>query len=128
VSVDSLNAIRDRMLPMLEVAADQYRHRVPRGYPHVIDTPDNGVIGLEIDPSHALFVTSDGDDLFAEIYRRAPRTDNRAGAGRQKPAGVPFNDRRPLENDVTDQDLRNLIADLMSYFNMQPGLLFITDD
>ncbi|MBA2776436.1 MAG: hypothetical protein ACR2GI_01910 [Thermomicrobiales bacterium] len=128
MSVESLSSIRGRMLPMLEVAADQYRHRVPRGYPHVIDTPEQGVIGLEIDSSHALFVTSDGDGLFAEIYRRAPRTDNRAGAGRQKPAGVPFNDRRPLGADATDQDLRNLIADLMSYFNQQPGLLFITDD
>lgn len=128
MSVESLRSIRDRILPMLEVAADQYRDRVPRGYPHLIDTPAQGVIGLEIDSSHALFVTSDGDDLFAEIYRRAPRTDNRAGAGRQKPAGVPFNDRRPLDANVTDQDLRNLIADLMSYFNQQPGLLFITDD
>ncbi len=128
MSVDSLSTIRDRMLPMLEVAADQYRTRVPRGYPHVINTPDQGVIGLEIDPSHALFVTSDGEGLFAEIYRRSPRTDSRAGAGRQKPAGVPFNDRRVLSADITDQDLRNLIADLMSYFNSQPNLIHITDD
>lgn len=128
MSVDSLSAIRDRMLPMLEVAADQYRGRAPRGFPNVVDAPEQGLFGLEIDPSHALYVTTDGEELFAEVYRRSPRTDNRAGAGRQKPAGVPFNDRRPLPPDITDQDLRNILADLMSYFNNLPNLLYITDD
>ncbi len=128
MSVDSLSAIRDRLLPMMEVTLDQYRGRVPRGYPHTIDTPQQGVVGLEIDPSHALYLTSDGVDMFAEIYRRAPRTDNRSGAGREKFSGLPFNDRRPIRADVTDQDLRNLLADLMSYFNSQPNLIHITDD
>lgn len=128
MSVDSLRIIRDRMVPMFEVAAENYRSRVPRGYPHVIDTPDAGVIGLEIDPGFGLFVTSDSSDLFVEIYRRSPRTDNRSGAGYQKYAGQPLFDRRPLSPEVTDQELRNLIADLMSYFNMQPGLIHITDD
>ena len=128
MSVESLSALRDRMLPMLEVVADQYRVRVPRGYPNLIDTPEQGVIGLEIDPSYALYLTSDGQDIFAEIYRRAPRTDNRNGAGREKFAGMPFNDRRAVASDITDQGLRNLIAEMMSYFNQQPGLLYITDD
>ncbi|MBA3379809.1 MAG: hypothetical protein H0T93_13080 [Chloroflexia bacterium] len=128
MSVDSLSIIRDRLLPMMEVTADRYRGRVPRGYPHMIDTPQQGVVGLEIDASHALYVTSDGADLFAEIYRRAPRTDNRSGAGREKFSGLPFNDRRPIGADVSDQDLRNLLADLMSYFNSQPNLIHITDD
>ncbi len=128
MSVDSLRAVRDRLLPMLEVTVDRYRTRVPRGYPHLIDTPEQGVVGMEIDASHALFVTSDGDDLFAEIYRRSPRIDNRSGAGREKFGGTPFNDRRPLDRNVTDQELRNLLADLMSYFNSQPNLIHITDD
>lgn len=128
MSVESLSVIRDRLLPMMDVAADRYRGRVPRGYPHLIDTPEQGVIGLEIDASHALFVTSDGADLFAEIYRTSPRTDNRSGAGREKFGGAPFNDRRSLGPDVSDQELRNLLADLMSYFNSQPNLIHITDD
>ncbi len=128
MSVDALRAIRDRVVPMFEVAADQYRHRVPRGYPDVIDTPEKGIIGFAIDVNHALFMTSDGQDLFAEIYRRTQRTDARAGAGYQKYGGLPFNDRRPLSADATDQDLRNLLAELMSYFNQQQTLLFITDD
>jgi len=128
VTVEGLTGIRDRVLPMFEIAAEQYRHRVPEGYPHVSDHPEQGTIGLEIDPNHALYITTDGDALFAEVYRRSPRTDNRAGAGRQKGSGLPLTDQRPLQPDVSDQTLRNLIAEMMSHFNTQPGLLYITDD
>lgn len=128
MSVDSLSNIRDRLVPMMEVTADRYRGRVPYGYPHLIDAPGQGMVGLEIDPSHALYMTTDGDQVYAELYRRSPRSDNRSGAGREKFGGLPFNDRRPIADDVSDQDLRNLLADLMSYFNTQPNLLYITDD
>ncbi len=127
MSVESLHAIRDRMVPMFELAAGNYK-APQRGYPHVVDTPDSGVIGLEIDPNFALYITTDGAGLFAEIYRRSPRTDNRSGAGYQKYAGQPFTDRRPLGENPTDQELRHLLMELMSYFNMQPGLIHITDD
>lgn len=128
MSMETLSSIRDRMLPMLQIAADRYRNRVPAGYPNVIDQVDRGVIGLEIDSSYSLFITSDGTDVFAEIYRRNARTDNRASASRQKYSGMPFTDQRPLAADVSDQTLRNLIAELMSHFNEQPGLIHITDD
>ncbi|MGC4192569.1 MAG: hypothetical protein QM589_15615 [Thermomicrobiales bacterium] len=128
MSAERLSEIRDRMVPMLQVAVEQYQRRVPAGYPHLVDAVENGTFGIEIDPSHALFVTSNGSDLFAEIYRRNPRTDNRSSASRQKPAGVPFSDRRPLPANVDDQALRNLVAELMSYFNQQPGMIHITDD
>lgn len=128
MSAERLSEIRDRMMPMMQVAIDQYRQRVPAGYPHLVDAVESGTFGIEIDPSHALFLTSDGTDLFADIYRRSPRTDNRSSASRQKFAGVPFPDRRPIPADVDDQELRNLIAELMSYFNQQPGLIHITDD
>jgi hypothetical protein len=126
--METLSGIRDRMLPMLELAADRYRGRVPEGYPHVIDAVDRGMIGLAIDPDYALYITSDGKDVVAEFYRVNPRTDNRAGGAREKFAGAPFNDTRPLAADISDQELRNLIAELMSYYNFQPGLIHITDD
>ena len=127
MAMETMQSIRDRMVPMLEVTRKQYRQRVPMGYPLVVDDVERGIVGIEIDPSHALYVTSEEDGVFAEVYRRSPRTDNRASAGRQKPAGVPFSDRRPLV-DSGDQALRNLVAELMSYFNQQPGLLYITDE
>lgn len=128
MSMETLSSLRDRMMPMLQIAADRYRSRVPEGYPNVIDQVDRGVIGIEIDPSYSLYVTSDGTDLFAEIYRRNARTDNRASASREKFSGMPFNDQRPLAADASDQTLRNLIAELMSHFNEQSGLIHITDD
>jgi hypothetical protein len=124
----TLAGIRDRMLPMLELAADRYRGRVPEGYPNVVDTVDSGVIGLEIEPSYALYITSDGTGVWADIYRRNPRTDNRASASREKFGGMPFNDQRPLRADVSDQELRNLIAELMADFNWYPNLINTTDD
>jgi hypothetical protein len=124
----SLTAIRDRVLPMFQVAADQYRGRVPQGYPNVVDEPGRGLIGLEIDASYALYLTEDGDGVYAELYRRLPRTDARSSAGRQKYGGMPFDDRRPIPADIDEQAVRNLIAELMHHFNMQPGLLYITED
>ena len=127
MSVEQLSGIRDRLVPMLEVAAKQYHNRVPAGYPVLVDNIEQGVVGIELDSSYALYVTTEGDDLFAEMYRRSPRTDNRSSAGRQKESGVPFSDRRPLDPAVTDVALRNLIAELMTYFNFQPGIIHISD-
>ncbi len=127
MSVALLTGIRDRMMPMFRLTAEQYRTRVPAGFPVVVDTPEQGVVGLEIDPSYAIYVTSDGEAIFAEVYRRSPRTDQRSSAGRQKESGVPFHDRRPLDPAVSDQALRNLIAELMTHYNFQPGLIHISD-
>ena len=127
MSVALLTEIRDRILPMFRVTAEHYRSRVPSGFPVVVDTPEQGVVGLEIDPSYAVYVTSDGEALFAEVYRRSPRTDQRSSAGRQKESGVPIHDRRPLDPGVSDQALRNLIAELMTHYNFQPGLIHISD-
>ncbi len=128
MSVQALAGVRARMLPMLQVAAEQYRDRVPEGYPVVVDSVENGVIGIEFDPSYALYVSAEGDGLYADIYRRAPRIDNRSGASRQKFAGLPFDERRRLEPDVSDQALRNLIHELMHYWNTQPNVIFVTED
>ena len=127
VSVAALHGIRERIVPMLELVAAEYRNRTPEGYPVVIDAPDSGAIGIEIDPTHALYVTSDGDQLYADIYYRNPRNDTRSSASREKFGGSPTNDRRPLPDDVSAQHLRNLLAELMSRWNFQPGIIHITD-
>jgi hypothetical protein len=128
VAVDVLQDVRMRLLPMLRAAALQYQNRVPNGYPVIVDSPESNTVGLEIDPAHALYIVRDGDGLTARMYRRAPRTDNRSSSSRQKYGGTPFSDARPLPADVSDQELRNLIAELMSWYNYQPGILYITDD
>lgn len=128
MSVQDLKEIRNRILPMFEAAAEQYTHRVPQGYPAVIDNVDQGLVGLEIDPNYSLYITTDGEDLYAEIYRRLGRHDAQSSSSRQKYGGAPFQDRRPLPADVDDQTLRNLVAELKNRFNMQGGFFAFTDD
>ena len=127
VAVEQLADVRERMLPMLRLAAEEYRRRVPDGYPVVVDDAEQGTIGIEIDPSYALYIVAGDDGLAAELYYRNSRTDARSSASREKFAGAPAIDRRPLPRHVSDQALRNLIAELMSRWNQQPGILFITD-
>lgn len=127
VSVELLSGIRDRMLPMMRLAAREYEVRTPVGYPVLVDTVDEGTIGIEIDPSYALYIISDGTDVYADLYYRTHRADARSSASREKFAGQPANDRRPLPGDPSDQSLRNLLAEIMSRYNAQPGIIHISD-
>jgi len=127
VSVSDLEGIRRRFVPMLRVVANEYAHRVPGGYPNIVDTPEAGAVGLELDPAHSVYITTDGDALFADLYYRSSRNDNHSSASREKFGGSPVNDRRPIAPDVSDIHLRNLVAELMSRWNQQPGIIHITD-
>jgi hypothetical protein len=112
---------------MLEVAAAEYRTRVPAGYPVIIDTPELATVGIELDPAHALHFVSDGENLFADFYYRSSRYDARSSASREKFGGSPYQDRRALPGSISDQGLRNLIAELLSRFNAQQTIIHITD-
>ncbi len=127
VSVEILQGIRNRVLPMLQVVAAQYSDRVPAGYPVVVDAPDRGMVGIELDQNYSLYFATDGNQPYAEMFWRAPRSDTRSSASRQKYGGMPFSDRRLLRADMSDQELRNLIAELMGRWNFQPQVIHITD-
>ena len=127
MSVEGLREIRDRALPMFRVAANEYQQRVPGGYPVLVDAVEDGTVGIEIDPNYALYLVSDGRDLYAELYYRMPRNDTRSSASREKFGGQPASDRRPLPPMPTDQMLRNLLAELMARYNFQPGIIHVTD-
>jgi hypothetical protein len=127
VPVESLTTLRDRVLPMLEVVAREYAHRVPSGYPRIVDEPERGTVGLLLDSSFGLHFLSDGTALYAELTARASRTDARSSAGWEKFSGMPFNDRRTISEAMTDQDIRNLLSELMARWNMQPRIIHITD-
>lgn len=127
MSVDQLTTIRDRFLPMARYVQQEYQYRVPAGYPIVHDDANRGVTGLELDPSHSIYLTSDGDAMFAELTFRSSRYDARSSAGREKFGGRNVVDRRPLPADVTDQALRNMLAELMSRWNSQQTIIHITD-
>jgi hypothetical protein len=112
---------------MLRLVAGEYEHRTPGGYPIVVDALDQGTIGLEIDPNYALYIVSEDGQLYAELYYRSHRADARTSASREKFSGAPSNDRRELSPVPDDQTLRNLIAEIMSRYNIQPGIIHITD-
>ncbi|MFN8662705.1 MAG: hypothetical protein U0075_12480 [Thermomicrobiales bacterium] len=124
---EMLEQVRNRLLPMLHLVAEQYRPRVPEGYPVVVDAVPQGLIGLEIDPNYALYITSDGGQLYADYYYRSSRNDVRSSASREKFAGSPVYDRRPISPALTDVQLRNMVAELMTRHNYQPGLVHISD-
>ena len=127
MSVEMLQQVRERMLPMLRRVAREFGPRVGEGYPIVVDSVPNGVIGIEIDPSYALYITTDGKELFADYYIRSSRIDARTSASREKFAGAPLYDRRPFSAYTTDVQLRNMVAELVARHNFQPGLIHITD-
>ncbi len=127
VSIEMLQQVRERMMPMLRLVAEEYDARVPEGYPVIVDTIDRGVFGLEIDPSYAMYIASDGNELVVDLYWRSSRYDARSSAMVEKFSGSPISDRRSLSPLVTDLQLRNLIAELMSRYNSQPGLVHISD-
>ncbi len=127
MAIEMLEQVRNRLLPMLQLVAEQYRPRVAEGYPVVVDAVPQGLIGLEIDPNYALYITSDGGQLYADFYYRSTRNDVRSSASREKFAGSPVYDRRPISPALTDVQLRNMVAELMTRHNFQPGLVHITD-
>jgi hypothetical protein len=127
VSIEMLEQMRERIMPMLRLVAAEYERRVPEGYPIIVDAVANGVVGIEIDPSYALYITVAGGELYADFYWRSSRYDARSSASREKFAGSPVYDRRPLSPLVTDIELRNMIAELMTRYNYQPGLIHISD-
>jgi hypothetical protein len=127
VSIEMLQQVRDRVIPMLRLVAEEYRPRVAEGYPIVVDSVQDGLVGLEIDPNYALYFATDGNELFTDVYFRSSRNDVRSSAMREKFSGRPIYDRRPLSPSITDVQLRNLIAELMMRHNYQPGLVHISD-
>jgi hypothetical protein len=128
VPVDQLAALRDRFLPMLTYAQQEYGFRVPAGYPVIIDDVKRGVFGIELDPTHSLNITTDGERLYADLLFRSSRYDARSSASREKFGGSSVVDRRELPADVSDQWLRNVLAELMSRWNSQQTNLYFTDD
>lgn len=119
--------VRDRVVPMLRHIANEYQGRVPDGYPNIVDIPEQGTVGIELDPAFSLYFVAEGDQLFADLYYRSSRWDTRSSASREKFGGAPFQDRRPIQATISDQGLRNLVAELASRFNSQQLLIHITD-
>lgn len=123
-----LSGLANRFEPMLEQVQREYRRRVPAGYPTISRDISRGNYGIQLDPNFALYLVSDGEQLFAEFTYRSARSDARSSASREKFSGMTIFDRRPIHAGMSDLELRNLLAELLARFNTQPGIIRITDD
>ncbi|HET9014487.1 MAG TPA: hypothetical protein VFN57_02750 [Thermomicrobiaceae bacterium] len=128
VGLAELRALRDRMLPMFQVVARDYETRTPNGYPIVFDTvEDAGCFGIHLDPRYGLDILTDGEAVFAQLNIVGWRTDARSSAQKEKFAALPFEGLRRLNGSMSDGLLRNLISELLAFYNTQPLMINITD-
>ncbi len=126
--VAALRRLRDRILPMLQEVAKEYETRTGPGYPVIMNDVDfGGYFGIMLDPAYGLYFMTDGQQIFAQINMVGWRNDVRSSANKEKFSGLPFGGVRPVPETLTSQQLRNLLAELLSHWNMQPLLIHHTD-
>jgi hypothetical protein len=126
--VTELRTLRNRVMPMLQEVARTYETRTEPGYPVIMDNVEfGGYFGIMLDPAYGLHFLTDGQQVFAQINMVGWRNDVRSSANKEKFSGLPFGGVRPVSAMLTDQQLRNLIAELLSHWNMQPLLIHQSD-
>lgn len=127
-TLEELRALRARMLPMFQAVAEEYRHRTVPGYPLVFDNlEEGGYFGIHLDPSYSLYLMTDGETVFAQLSIIGWRTDVRSSANKEKFGGLPFDGVRSVSSKMSDNQLRNMIAEFLSYWNTQPLRMHVTD-
>lgn len=113
---------------MLAEVARQYETRSGPGYPVLLDNVDSGgYFGIMLTPAYGLYFITDGEQVFAQINMVGWRNDVRSSANKEKFSGLPFAGVRQVPETLTDPQLRNLIAELLSHWNMQPLLIHQSD-
>jgi hypothetical protein len=55
------------------------------------------------------------------------RTDVRSSANKEKFTSLPFDGQRPISSAMSDNQLRNLLAELQMHWNTQPLMIRVTD-
>lgn len=127
-TLEEMRTLRDRMLPMLNIVGEEYDTRTEPGYPVIFDNvEDGGYFGVNLDPGYGLYIMTDGQQIFAQLNIIAWRTDVRSSANKEKFASLPFDGVRPVSNEMSDAQIRNLISELLSHWNRQPLNIRISD-
>jgi hypothetical protein len=126
--IAELRTLRDRMVPMLESVSEAWHDRTEQGYPVIFDNVDgNGYFGIHLDPGYGLYIMLDRGEVIAQINLIGWRTDVRSAANREKFTSLPVEGVRPVSMAMSDNQLRNLIAELLSHWNVQPLVIRVTD-
>lgn len=123
-----LEAIRARVMPILQSIKTEYTGRTRNGYPAIVDNiRPGGVFGLNLDPGWAVYFMTDGASVFAELHETALRTDTLSMANVEKFAARPEIDRRDVDATWQDSDFRNLVSELLHGWNYQQLRIYRVD-
>lgn len=126
--VAQLEAIRARVMPILQSIKTEYTGRTRDGYPSIVDNvPRGGVFGLTLDPGWAVYVMTDGKTVFAELHKTSLRTDTLSMANVEKFAAQPTIDQREIDETWRDSDFRNLVSELLHAWNYQQLRIYRVD-
>ncbi len=126
--LDDLRALRDRMVPMFEALCEEWENRTEPDYPVIIDNVEQGgYFGINIDPGYGLYLMIDDGQVIAQLNVVAWRTDVRSAANQEKFASKPAGGWKIASPQMSDNELRNLLAELLAHWNVQPLVIRITD-
>lgn len=124
----AVRVVRDRMLPILREIAKRFEGRAGPGYPVIVDEVERGgYFGLLLAPEYGLYVFPEGDRLVMQLQTVSWRTDVHSSAGRERFGAVPKVVTVPVSADMSDAQLRDLLARVLAAWNMQPLLIHQSD-
>ncbi len=126
--IAELERLRDRVLPILQAARQEYIGRVRTGYPMIVDNVRRGgIFGMHLDPGYGVFFMTDGERLFAELHFTSLRWDTLSAANAEKFAGKPVIEQYDIDSSWSEREARNLFAELLSKWNYQELRIYRTD-
>lgn len=126
--LDDLRELRDRMVPMMEALPEEWNARTEPGYPVIFDNVESGgYFGVNLDPGYGLYIMIDDGQLVAQLNMITWRTDVRSAANHEKFSSLPSGGLKPVSPEMSDNELRNLISELLSHWNVQPLVIRVTD-
>ncbi|HUG14045.1 MAG TPA: hypothetical protein VMM78_03415 [Thermomicrobiales bacterium] len=126
--VARLEAIRPRVMPLLQAVQREYRGRARDGHPRIIDNVQRGgIFGLELDPGYGVYFMTDGTSVYGELHAISHRTDTLSNANVEKFAGSPDIERREIDAGWTDHHYRNIVSELLNRWNYQQLRIFRVD-
>jgi hypothetical protein len=126
--LDQLRELRDRMVPMMEALSEEWNNRTEAGYPVIFDNVEaGGYFGVNLDPGYGLYVMIDDGQILAQLNVITWRTDVRSAANREKFSSLPSGGLKPVSVEMSDNELRNMISELLAHWNVQPLVIRVTD-
>jgi hypothetical protein len=127
-AVGRLLELRARVMPILQAVRSEYQRRVRSGYPLIVDNvARGGVFGLTLDPGWGVYFMTDGTRLFAELHLTSLRYDTLAAANAEKFGGQPEIERRDIDAGWDDLQFRNLVSELLHFWNYQQTRIYRVD-